>query len=129
MRSTCSTRSRKSSPAGRIQVCLTARIKFTGVPAETAGKISFEEIHSGTRDGIPCRLEGPARTICAALSSQLPAITVRLNRPVFPVEENTNEEVGKCERANSNFERERTKITSCIRNKERTKGLGGYQCY
>lgn len=41
----------KSSPAGRIQVCLTARIKFTGVPAETAGEISFEEIHSMRKMG------------------------------------------------------------------------------
>lgn len=41
----------KSSPAGRIQVCLTARIKFTGVPAETAGEISFEEIHSRRETG------------------------------------------------------------------------------
>lgn len=36
----------KSRSAGRIQVCLTVRIKFTSVPAETAGEISFKEIRS-----------------------------------------------------------------------------------
>jgi len=59
----------KSSPAGRIQVCLTARIKFTGVPAETAGEISFEEIHSTVKRGHLKGSRSPVRAICAVEQS------------------------------------------------------------
>lgn len=81
----------KSSPAGRIQVCLTARIKFTGVPAETAREISFEEIHSEREMGRSCvalkvRVTGLVRF--APLNSQLLIITVNLNQPVMRKDSN-----------------------------------------
>lgn len=85
----------KSSPAGRIEVCLTARKKFTGVPAETAGEISFEEIHSRREMGSRVALK--VRTIrlvpiCTVLSSQLlPLLPNLIGR--FSVKENRNEEI------------------------------------
>lgn len=98
----------KSSPAGRIQVCLTVRIKFTGVPAETAVEISFQRFILGGDFVSPWRSAQSGTKIWfvrfALLNSLVTTILLItcycypiLNQPLL-VKENTNEEIGDTKR-------------------------------